>query len=111
MTPQNPLHVEDIRPLVQLKESQSLVYRLRTRAQIRRNIQTRKSVQEGKPDKLADLLEEAAKEIKTLQVKLSTTDMLLEREKRAGLILYIMGILGISIAGILGVILINIIFP
>lgn len=37
-----------------------LVSRLRTRAQIRRQIPVRKSVQEGKPDRLADLLDEAA---------------------------------------------------
>lgn len=37
-----------------------LIYRLRKRAEIRRQIQTRKSVQEGKPDRIADLLEEAA---------------------------------------------------
>lgn len=37
-----------------------LVYRLRKRAKIRRQIDTRKSVQEGKPDRIADLLEEAA---------------------------------------------------
>ena len=37
-----------------------LVYRLRKRAEIRRSIKTRKSVQEGKPDRLADLLDEAA---------------------------------------------------
>jgi hypothetical protein len=46
--------------------SQDLVYRLRKRAEIRRNIATRKSVQEGKPDRLADLLEEAADEIDRL---------------------------------------------
>jgi len=39
---------------------QSLVYRLRTRAEIRRNIQSRKSVQEGQADRISDLLEEAA---------------------------------------------------
>ena len=39
---------------------QSLVYRLRKRAEIRRQIAGRKSVQEGKPDRLADLLDEAA---------------------------------------------------
>ena len=39
---------------------QSLVYRLRKRAEIRRQISTRKSVQEGQPDRIADLLEEAA---------------------------------------------------
>lgn len=40
-----------------------LVYRLRKRAEIRRQIQTRKSVQEGAPDRIADLLEEAANRI------------------------------------------------
>jgi hypothetical protein len=38
----------------------SLIHRLKLRASIRRNIQTRKSVQEGKPDRISDLLEEAA---------------------------------------------------
>ena len=42
---------------------QSLVFRLRKRAEIRRQISTRKSVQEGAPDRIADLLEEAANEI------------------------------------------------
>ena len=46
---------------------QSLVYRLRKRAEIRRNIQDRKSVQEGRADRIADLLEEAANEIERLQ--------------------------------------------
>ena len=45
---------------------QSLVFRLRKRAEIRRQIQDRKSVQEGKPDRIADLLEEAAHEIERL---------------------------------------------
>lgn len=45
---------------------QSLVFRLRKRAEIRRQIQDRKSVQEGKPDRIADLLEEAATEIENL---------------------------------------------
>jgi hypothetical protein len=39
---------------------QSLIERLRIRAQIRRQIKDRKSVQENKPDRIADLLEEAA---------------------------------------------------
>ena len=39
---------------------QSLVFRLRKRAEIRRQIQGRKRVAEGKPDRIADLLEEAA---------------------------------------------------
>ena len=40
-----------------------IVYRLRKRAEIRRQIPGRKSVQEGKPDRIADILEEAATEI------------------------------------------------
>ena len=47
-------------------EQQSLVFRLRKRAEIRRQIASRKSVQEGKPDRLADLLDEAADEIEKL---------------------------------------------
>ena len=43
-----------------------LVYRLRKRAEIRRQIANRKSVQEGKPDRISDLLEEAANEIERL---------------------------------------------
>jgi len=42
---------------------EDLVYRLRKRAEIRRQIADRKSVQEGKPDKISDLLEEGANEI------------------------------------------------
>lgn len=45
---------------------QSLVFRLRKRAEIRRQIQGRKSVEEGKPDRIADLLEEAADKIEEL---------------------------------------------
>ena len=45
---------------------QSLVFRLRKRAEIRRNIKDRKSVQEGTPDRIADLLEEAADELERL---------------------------------------------
>ncbi len=43
--------------------SDDLVYRLRKRAEIRRQITTRKSVQEGEPDRIADLLDEAANEL------------------------------------------------
>jgi hypothetical protein len=46
---------------------QSLVFRLRKRAEIRRQISSRKSVEEGKPDRIADLLEEAATEIEKLE--------------------------------------------
>jgi hypothetical protein len=48
---------------------QSLVFRLRKRAEIRRQIKDRKSVEEGKPDRIADLLEEAANEIDRLTNK------------------------------------------
>ena len=43
-----------------------LIERLRKRAEIRRQIPTRKSVQEGAPDRIADLLEEAANAIEEL---------------------------------------------
>jgi hypothetical protein len=45
---------------------QSLIFRLRKRAEIRRQIQDRKSVQEGRLDRIADLLEEAANELERL---------------------------------------------
>jgi hypothetical protein len=47
--------------------SDDLVQRLRKRAEIRRQITTRKSVQNNEPDRIADLLEEAANEIEALQ--------------------------------------------
>ena len=50
---------------------EDLVFRLRKRAEIRRQISSRKSVQEGKPDRISDLLEEAANEIESLRKKLS----------------------------------------
>jgi hypothetical protein len=50
---------------------QDLVYRLRKRAEIRRQIATRKSVQEGKADRISDLLEEAANEIERLKTLLN----------------------------------------
>jgi hypothetical protein len=43
--------------------SDDLVYRLRKRAEIRKQIPDRKSVQEGQPDRISDLLEEAANEL------------------------------------------------
>ena len=48
-------------------DEQDIVFRLRKRAQIRRQISSRKSVQEGKPDRISDLLEEAALEIERLR--------------------------------------------
>ena len=52
---------------------QDLVYRLKKRAEIRRQISSRKSVQEGAPDRISDLLEEAALEITVLRNQI--TDM------------------------------------
>ena len=52
-------------------EKQSLVFRLRKRAEIRRQIAHRKSVQEGKPDRIANLLDEAAREIERLNAVLA----------------------------------------
>lgn len=48
-------------------EDQSLVFRLRKRAEIRRQITSRKSVEEGKPDRISDLLEESATHIELLE--------------------------------------------
>jgi hypothetical protein len=48
---------------------QSLIFRLRKRAEIRRRIASRKSVQEGKPDRIADLLEEAAQALEDVVLK------------------------------------------
>lgn len=44
-------------------EEQSLVFRLRRRAEIRRTAVDRESVKEGREDRLANLLDEAAHEI------------------------------------------------
>ena len=48
-------------------EEQTLVERLRIRASIRRNNTERKSVQEGKPDRIADLLEESAEKLEAYE--------------------------------------------
>jgi len=40
--------------------TEDLTYRLRKRAEIRRQIPNRKSVQNNEPDRIADLLDEAA---------------------------------------------------
>lgn len=52
-------------------EQQSLIFRLRKRAEIRRQISSRKSVQEGKPDRMSDLLDEAANRISELESQVS----------------------------------------
>ena len=48
-------------------DDEDLVYRLRKRSEIRKRITTRKSVKEGKPDRLCNLLDEAADEIERLR--------------------------------------------
>ena len=50
-------------------EEQTLVEKLRIRAQIRRQAKGRKSVEEGAPDRLSALLEEAATEITQLEAR------------------------------------------
>lgn len=58
---------EETKALREPEEEYDLVYRLRKRAEIRRQIPNRRSVQEGKPDRIADILEEAAREIELLR--------------------------------------------
>lgn len=48
---------------------EDLIHRLRKRAQIRRHVPTRRSVLEGEPDRISELLEEAANEIERLRLK------------------------------------------
>lgn len=48
---------------------EELIIRLRTRASIRRSDTTRKSVQEGKPDRMANLLDEAATALQVVLVR------------------------------------------
>lgn len=52
-----------------------LVTRLKKRAEIQRQIPSRKSVQEGKPDRLADLLDEAASKFEEL-IRTLETDLI-----------------------------------
>lgn len=65
-------------------EEQSLVERLRVRAYIRRQIPTRKSVQENKPDRLADLLEEAAEAIEKKDEMIHSLRQALKFMSRSG---------------------------
>ncbi len=51
-----------------------LVASLRIRAQIRRTIPTRKSVQDGSRDRISDLLEQAADEIERLNLLIKGED-------------------------------------
>ena len=55
-------------------EEQTLVERLRIRANIRRNNTERKSVKEGKPDRIADLLEESANRLEAYEGHLALSE-------------------------------------
>jgi len=58
-------------------QAQGLVYRLRKRAEIRRQIPGRRSVEQGEPDRIADLLDEAAVEVERLQKQIRELEQLL----------------------------------
>ncbi len=60
---------------------QSLVFRLRKRAEIRRQIPGRKSVEEGTRDRIADLLDEAANEIESLKKQVTALKTVLDVER------------------------------
>ena len=63
---------------------EELVYRLRKRAEIRKQISTRKSVQDGMPDRIALLLEEAADEIERLRKQLSDISWEVNVDRQGG---------------------------
>lgn len=63
-----------------MAQDNDLIGRLRKRAEIRRQISTRKSVQEGKPDRIADLLEEAANRIEELELRIENLEDLIIRD-------------------------------
>jgi len=60
-----------------MMEEQGLVHRLRKRAEIRRQIPGRRSVEQGETDRIADLLDEAADEIERLQKQIRELEQLL----------------------------------
>jgi hypothetical protein len=62
--------------------SSELVDRLRKRAEIRRQIPGRKSVVEGAPDRISDLLEEAADALESAQAEIARLTTALERIER-----------------------------
>lgn len=67
---------------MKLNLEDDIVYRLRKRAEIRRQILDRKSVQQGEPCRIADLLEEAAKEIQDLRRVVGEMDDIIDRLER-----------------------------
>jgi hypothetical protein len=71
-------HVERVEPAMTVSPSPELVDRLRKRAEIRRQIPGRKSVVEGAPDRISDLLEEAADALESAQAKIARLTTVLE---------------------------------
>jgi hypothetical protein len=66
-----PLFANQNQTIVKFEQLGSVEDRLMTRAIIRRQITSRKSVESGEHDRLADLLEEAAAEIVQLRNELN----------------------------------------
>lgn len=64
----NPTTLTNPQQIMDSLQEQDIIYRLLKRAEIRRSIPTRKSVIEGRPDRIADLLDEAAMEIQELRL-------------------------------------------
>jgi len=58
-----------------MTDEQDIIYRLLKRAEIRRQIPGRKSVEEGAPDRIADILEEAAREIVSLRQEIMREEL------------------------------------
>ena len=57
---------------MKMNKYDDLINRLMKRAEIRRQISSRKSVQEGKPDRISDLLEEAARVIEKQSIEIDS---------------------------------------
>lgn len=68
--------LEDLVALEHKMDESDIVYRLRKRAEIRRQIPTRKSVQNREVDRLSDLLDEAAQYIESLRKFLPPTNII-----------------------------------
>lgn len=77
---------------------EDLITNLRKRAEIRRQISTRKSVQEGAPDRISDLLEAAADRIEELEVLTKRNSMKSLGNRIIVLIAFTTFILGLSIS-------------
>ena len=73
--------LDNIRPVI----NQPLIYRLRKRAEIRRQIPGRLAVVEGKPDKIADLLDEAANEIEKLRSRVTNLSWQVDIDRQGGI--------------------------